>query len=1489
MSAAAEQAKSIFLRAVEIAGAERGAYLDSACGANTALRREVEELLGHHSGLGSFLETPAVESDTGGYVPGTVREAVEGPGTVIGPYKLLEQLGEGGMGTVWMAQQTEPVKRLVALKLIKAGMDSRQVIARFEAERQALALMDHPNIAKVLDAGTTPTGRPYFVMELVKGVPLTHYCDEHRLTPRQRLELFIPVCQAIQHAHQKGIIHRDIKPSNVLVALYDGKAVPRVIDFGVAKAAGQSLTDKTLVTGFGNIVGTLEYMSPGQAEVNQLDIDTRSDIYSLGVLLYELLAGSPPFTRKELEKAGMLEMLRVIREQEPTKPSTRLSTTEGLPTLAANRGTEPAKLTKLVRGELDWIVMKALEKDRNRRYESANGFAMDIQRYLADEPVLACPPSTWYRLGKFARRNRSRLAMASVVAVALLFVVSISAASVGWALRDQQVRQEAVEQEASQALNQAEAGCRAGRWPEAEAEVKRARTLLGKGGGLALRSRLERLEADVQLGVRLEEIHLSRADVVKDNLFDQAGAAAAYTRAFREYGLPVLEGQLDEAVGRIQTSAIREALLAALDDWAGTQRESSPHWTRLLSVAQAADDNHGRRRCRAALLRQDLAELKRQATATEVLNQAPATLVMLSNVLARHDRAAAVTLLRRAQQRYPAHFWLNHQLALQLDNLVPARRDEAIGFYRAAVALRPDSPGAHFNLGLAFKRKGWLDEASAAFLQAIRCKPDYAEAHHTLGDILSDKGLLEQAIASYRKAIVLKPNYADTHNNLGNALRDKGKMDEAIACYRKAIALDPRYSPAHNGLGLALYGKGKVDEAIACYRKAIDLGPKGPPAHVNLGTALKNQGKLEEAVACFKKALELDPKYSPAHNGLGLALTAQGKVEEAIACLRKAIEFDPKNAQAHANLGNALRGKGQLDEAIECQRQAIALDPKYANAHYNLGSALKDKGKVDEAIECYKKAIELVPKYTEAHDGLGVVLCDVKRDYDGAIACFHQAIDLDPKYAKAYCNLGVALSGKGKKDEAIECYQRAIALDPKLANARLCLGLALRDKGKVEEAIECFKKAIDLDPKGFAAHLNLGTALGKQGKLEEAIACFRKALEIDPKYAHAHSDLGVALRNQGKVDEAVACFKKAIDLDPKYALAYCNLGTALRDKGQVDEGIACYKKAIALDPKLALAHFELGGALRGKGQLNEAIACYREAIRYRKDFAEAHYTLANALQARGLGDDAIAAYRQAIRLKRGFAPGHYNLGNALFAKGRLNDAITEYREAIRIDKDYAEAHCNLGHALRRQGEFRKALEQLRRGHEIGSRRPRWPFPSAQWVRQCEREVDLDGRLPGFLAGKTPPANPDEGIALAELCTLKRLNRATVRFYEKAFAAQPRLADAHRYNAACAAALAGCGKGKDTDKLDGKERARLRRQALDWLRADLAAYRQRLDKGPGNARSLVVKTMQHWQLDADFGGVRGPEALAKLPDSERQPWQDLWDGVAETLARGQGKK
>jgi serine/threonine protein kinase/WD40 repeat protein len=425
MNSVKTDAKSIFLASLDRRSPEaRAAFLDLACGADANLRARVEELLAAHQAAGNFLG--------GTDNANTTREefTTERPGTIIGPYKLLEQIGEGGFGVVFMAEQQQPIRRKVALKVLKPGMDTRQVVARFEAERQALALMDHPNIAKVLDAGQTSSGRPYFVMDLVKGLPITEFCDKAKLPIRERLELFLSVCQAVQHAHQKGIIHRDIKPSNVLVTLHDGTPEPKIIDFGIAKALGQQLTDKTLFTSFAQMIGTPLYMSPEQAALSNMDVDTRSDIYSLGVLLYELLTGTTPFDKERFQKVGYDEFRRIIREEEPPKPSTRISTMGQAPTtISTQRKSDPKRLSQLFRGELDWIVMKCLEKDRNRRYETASAFAADVQHYLRDEPVQACPPSAGYQLRKFVRQNKRTLATMALLSVILVGAASTVAAS----------------------------------------------------------------------------------------------------------------------------------------------------------------------------------------------------------------------------------------------------------------------------------------------------------------------------------------------------------------------------------------------------------------------------------------------------------------------------------------------------------------------------------------------------------------------------------------------------------------------------------------------------------------------------------------------------------------------------------------------------------------------------------------------------------------------------------------------------------------------------------------------------------------------------------------------------------------------------------------------------------------------------------------------------------------------------------------------------
>jgi len=422
---ALENIRLIFNEALEKKTAQDlEAYLEEACQNNPSVRAEIDALLKAHFQAGGFLKGPILGSQAT-LDPNPISESI---GTTIDKYKLLEKIGEGGMAVVYMAEQEKPIRRKVALKIIKLGMDTRQVIARFEVERQALAMMDHPNIAKVLDAGATETGRPYFVMELVTGVSITEYCDKNNLSTKERLDLFIQVCSAVQHAHQKGIIHRDIKPTNVMVTHHDGKPVPKVIDFGIAKAINQRLTEKTLFTRYAHIIGTPAYMSPEQAEMSDVDVDTRTDIYSLGVLLYELLTGATPFGEEELRKAGYIEMQRIIRETEPLKPSTKLSTMgDSLAGVAEHRKTNPDLLAKLVRGDLDWIVMKSLEKDRARRYEAADRLALDIQRHLEHRPVLAHAPSTTYRLHKFLRRHRSQAiaALAMVVVAGTITILSI--------------------------------------------------------------------------------------------------------------------------------------------------------------------------------------------------------------------------------------------------------------------------------------------------------------------------------------------------------------------------------------------------------------------------------------------------------------------------------------------------------------------------------------------------------------------------------------------------------------------------------------------------------------------------------------------------------------------------------------------------------------------------------------------------------------------------------------------------------------------------------------------------------------------------------------------------------------------------------------------------------------------------------------------------------------------------------------------------------
>ena len=1132
MSIDPEKAREIFVEAVRREPAERADLLAARCGGDDDLRRRVENLLRANDEAGSFLDWPAAADDpTDTHRPARGGGSLD-VGTVIRPYKLVELIGEGGMGAVWLAQQTDPVKRLVALKVIKAGMDSKQVVARFEAERQALAMMDHPNIAKVHDAGATPDGRPFFVMELVKGVPITRFCDDHRLTAHQRLELFVPVCHAIQHAHQKGVIHRDIKPSNVLVALYDDRPVPKVIDFGVAKAAGPALTEQTLHTGFGAVVGTVEYMSPEQATFNQLDIDTRSDIYSLGVLLYELLTGSPPFSKRELERAGMLEMLRMIREDEPSKPSAKLSTADGLPTLAANRGTEPARLTRQVRGELDWIVMKALEKDRARRYETANGFAMDAQRYLADEPVLACPTSTIYRLKKFVRRNRARLA-----AVAALGLLLVGASGYAWYADRQAAVRERVEQArlernaeaVANLLVQCEDALRADRADRAGVALDAAERRAADGGAEELADRLARCRADLDLLRELDSADAFHGTPVGRRLPRVREIVPRWRAALAAYGVPP-DGDPATSAGRLNGSLVRDRALTALDLWLAA--DPSPG---LRAVLRAMDPDPYRDAVRDAIAARD--------------NPAVAALAARPDALAQPGRFAAVlgwhaavpverrrAVLQAALRARPGDLRL---LVSMASSYAGRRRDaaERVRWLQAAVGAHPESPMAHNNLGTVLDDLKDIDGAIAAYQEAIRLDPQNASvAHANLGASLKNKGNPDAAIVEYQKALQLDSKNTGALVNWGRALEVKKDWKGAIAKYREAIGIDPDLGQARLNLGIALAKNGDPDGAIAQYEAAIRIDRSDVGSRTNLGAILADRGKPDEALALFKEVIRIDPTYALAHVNKGAILWEKGGWDEAMIAFREAVRLDPESALARTNLGSALMNSGELEAGLVELRKAVQLEPDDAGHRRNLSIGLDAAGDLNGAIAELEVLIKRDTKDVTARNFLAVTLRN-HGELGRAMLLFQQLATEFEQEGFRHARAG------GIVNSLVVCHEQLGQFDQAESWMRKLL------------AVE--KKRFGSDSPTYAASLAwLGEYLLRRSKWREADAALQESLAIRKRKApdswstfKTASLMGDALLGQKRYGEA-----ERLLLDGYSGLK--KLGKALSPKDKATLGAA---------------------------------------------------------------------------------------------------------------------------------------------------------------------------------------------------------------------------------------------------------------------------------------------------------------------------------------------
>jgi len=1096
--------ETLFHLALEKPPGERAALLDETCQADADLRGQVERLIAEHDRQESFiLDTPVAGIDA------TVDHPIsERPGTVIGPYKLLQQIGEGGMGVVFMAEQTEPIQRTVALKIIKPGMDTRQVIARFEAERQAVAMMDHPNIAKVLDAGTTDTGRPYFVMELVKGVPITRYCDEKHLPLRARLELFVEVCQAVQHAHQKGIIHRDIKPTNVLVAEYDHHATPKVIDFGVAKATAQKLTERTMFTEFGQVLGTLEYMSPEQSKFNQLDIDTRSDIYSLGVLLYELLAGSTPFEGKRLHAAAFDEMLRIIREEEPPKPSTRLSSIDTLPSVAANRHTEPARLSKDVRGELDWIVMKALEKDRNRRYETASGFAADIERHLHDEPVEAGPPSATYRFRKFARRNKGPVA--AIAGIVLSLALGLLLTTIGFM---QASRERAVARSnESNARNEA---------VKATAISDLLREMLDSANpDIAARG------SDYTVRQMLDAFSAHLGDQLKDQPEAEAAIRASIGNAYWRIGLnPDAEPHLKRAL------ALRRQVLSA-DDPDLTQS--------LVDYAMNVCDL-GDGVAAESLANEALAVYRRRgAKGVEVLR--------------------AFFALQLAFQRQQS--WAKERSA----------GEEALAFARdAGHKEHPDLANILHSLAKAMSKGGDHAEGEAIARSAVAMHrrthgnehPETGWGLNLLGEILAAQGKHAEAEPQFREALtILRRSYPHGHHTvsgveeaLRETLRAKGDASaiEALATLKlaeadKRLAMnreDPEIWLARARVYLEMnrYDKAALDADTAVTLSA-SLSTESALGLANFCSQLagrqRDNKQPQQAEHVFRQAISvresLGGKASPElqlaqandYNDLAFVLVGATRLPEAERAIRTALELKqalvndfPDNrdyrihlAHSYLGLGHIANDSGRTSDAVQAYGEAASILNKLvaepsgtqqferwlSDTLSQLGDAWLRVNRPDDAKQAHQKALGRIsmlaaefPDNPDYQLELARFLHDAG-DLDGALAQFSNILDKHPNRADAWTGRAWAYLHLQQWDSAVADYSEAIELAPEVHTnwyhrGHLYLQLAQWDKAAAD-----FTKVIEGWPDEPGGWYLRALAYAQLNQPEKAIADLRQAI-----------------------------------------------------------------------------------------------------------------------------------------------------------------------------------------------------------------------------------------------------------------------------------------------------------------------------------------------------------------------------------------------------------
>ncbi len=1327
-----QRAKALFADAIELPEGERAEHLRRAC-ADPELRAEVEALLCAHQMCEKTSRNVRMES------------IAEEPGQVIGNYRLLQEIGSGGVGVVWMAEQLEPVRRKVALKILKLGMDTRQVVARFEAERQALALMEHPNIAKVFDGGATTRGRPYFVMELVRGEPITRYCDQAGLSIDERLRLFLLVCHAVQHAHTKGIIHRDLKPGNVLVTLHDGTPVPKVIDFGVAKATHRELTEKTLFTEFRQMLGTPEYMAPEQAELSGLDIDTRADIYSLGVLLYELLIGSRPFELGDALRSGCEELLRRIKEEDPPKPSTRASTLgQELAAAARLRRIHPKALSKLLRHDLDWVVMKALEKERGRRYETASAFAEDVQRFLEDRPVHAGPPSRLYRLTKYLRRHR--VGATAVTAVLASLVVGLGAALVSYF--------DAREKERI-AVTQA---------TRAETVIDLFVRMIGSSDPHALKG------PNYPLGKLLDEFDNGR-EMLKVEPEVQATLRRALGLAYLGLGVPrKAEAHLKATLEIRQRICAEDSVTVAQSilDWAnylhaeGDYRGAEANARRAMTTIERLPPDH-----------------------EELLADALETLAENLRHLARYDEAwKAATRALDIRTRRTGEPQAADSLAvirLESGDVVGAEK-----IAREALAIRQRQQGGRLglasslgNLAAILKERGDLESAETYEKEAygMQCEilgsqhPSVAASLGHLADIRLSMGDLAGAEAHHREALAIRkaalgddhPHVARSMTGLGGVLRRKGEALNAEKLHRDALAI-----------------------LLEC--------PGGNHAEVanvllNLATAVSANGDVRTADELSSRALAMQvrvlgedhPDVAGTRHSIAQRLRAREDFAGAERELRQALDMyrragqqeTPKSARSRRELGGVLMDQGNLQDAERNVRDALEVfgkllgeeNPDYAKTLGCLGDVLLARGDLGGAEAAHRRALAIREQRfgvdhaarADSLNGLACVL-KMKGELDESAKLFRESLAIDrklhpdghPHQAAVLHNLATVLEARQELEEAEEHMRAALAMRQKwfpgdsrhLALVLHNLGHLLLTRGKefaeaedlLRQALRMHKASLgDSSPTVGTNFHTLGRALVATGKLDEAEKSLRRALAIRrERSGNASRDvantlhwLGNVLLKKGdfagaaeRLEESLAVTRKILgDRDPSVTGLFFSLVSALRSKGDtaglhrafrvapvgavesLREKVATQSQTLGDDhPDVTGSILDLASILREQKDFDAAERVLRAAPAMTREVhgdlhAEVVHKLGHILgDDRGDARSAMSLYRRSLQIRRpGEGPGDAIaadylkcLARAADRAGELEVAEASYRDAVSVLKRLAPGSTDLA---TRQAEF----------------------------------------------------------------------------------------------------------------------------------------------------------------------------------------------------------